>query len=1167
VVHRDIKPSNIFLRDGSIDHATLIDFGIARRRRGDRVLVTQTGVLLGTPEYMAPEQARGQTDVGPAADVFSLGCVLFECLTGRPPFVGDHVTAVLAKILFDDPPKLLQFRPDLTPQLEALVGRMLAREPGERIADGAAVVQALRALPTLTDLPAPPRAAAPLDGGGEQHFFSLVLAGEPTTLGEQATLQANLPPPSDELTQSLRRLGADVEALLDGTLAAAFPPAAGLAPGDRATLAVRCALLVKERRPGHLVSVATGRGIVSDGLPRGEGIDRAAALLRADAPPELVRADRLTAELVGRRFELRPLGPDSFAVLGEHTSLDESRPLLGKPTPCVGREQELGVLEGALAACVDEQSARVVVVRAGPGMGKSRLRHELLRRAVARVEGLDVIVGRADLMRAGAAYGLIGAALRQRWSLGPCDEPAEQRRKLREALARELPAAAAERACEFLGEMCGVPCDEPSAPMLAARRDPKLMLAQQTDAFIDLLRAACERAPVLLVLEDLHWGDAPSFALVDAALRVLADRPLLVVGLARPDIDEHFPNLWKARGVQDLKLAPLSRRAAERLIHHALGRDFDAEQVARLLDRSGGHPLFLEELIRAAAAGKHDGAPETVLAMLHHKLLRFDPGLRRALRAAATFGEVFWRGGLQALLGRDGPVDVGPLLHALVEHELVVPQAGSRLAGEVEYAFRHALLREAAYSLSSAEDLARDHLLAARFLERSGERDPRVLAEHCLRAGARDEAAAWILAAAIDSYRACDSAGVLALVDRGVACEPRGEVLAGLHAMASWVHAWNFNATQSEAHRERAVEHAVPGSPWWCSASTGQINHAVYNGDLDRFHALVDLYLATDPLPEAEPVYVQGVATFISLYALLGLRAPAVAALRRLHAIGDRHPRDSGAQAWMAIARSDFHRSLAPDPAGQLAEAEAAARRFAESGDRRNGFFAEVLRGQAEGETGLLAEGEATLRGCLAEAEAMQDPFYIAMASLHLAAALGTRLDPGARAEALALAERILRLPAVSRGYRGWAHAIIAHVLLDRGEIERASEHAEQAAQVPATNVLRLRIAAALRMRIALGRGALAEARALATVELAVLGTIAAGYVEVPVRLTIADVLYACGERQAALSLLGDVLRTITARARTIADPVRRARYLRDVPAHAEAHARARAWNLDVSAA
>ena len=94
IVHRDIKPSNMFLVGGQVDRLKLLDFGVARLVNA---VSTRSGMVVGTPGYMAPEQARGEPRVDARADIFSLGCVLFECLTGRPAFSGEHVYAVLAK--------------------------------------------------------------------------------------------------------------------------------------------------------------------------------------------------------------------------------------------------------------------------------------------------------------------------------------------------------------------------------------------------------------------------------------------------------------------------------------------------------------------------------------------------------------------------------------------------------------------------------------------------------------------------------------------------------------------------------------------------------------------------------------------------------------------------------------------------------------------------------------------------------------------------------------------------------------------------------------------------------------------------------------------------------------------------------------------------------------
>ncbi|HEX8703930.1 MAG TPA: serine/threonine-protein kinase, partial [Myxococcaceae bacterium] len=131
IIHRDIKPSNLFLCGGKVESLKLLDFGLARVEASSQP-ITGSKMMLGTPGYMAPEQVSNQEDITPAADIFSLGCVLYECLSGQPPFRAPHMAAVLAKILYTDPVPLRALRPELPIALQELVNRMLAKDPARR---------------------------------------------------------------------------------------------------------------------------------------------------------------------------------------------------------------------------------------------------------------------------------------------------------------------------------------------------------------------------------------------------------------------------------------------------------------------------------------------------------------------------------------------------------------------------------------------------------------------------------------------------------------------------------------------------------------------------------------------------------------------------------------------------------------------------------------------------------------------------------------------------------------------------------------------------------------------------------------------------------------------------------------------------------------------------
>ena len=144
VIHRDLKPGNLFLPERDLSRPLVLDFGIARVTRPGQT-ITRTGEALGTPGYMAPEQARGQRRIDGRADLFSLGCVLFRCLAGAPPFTGDPLSAML-KAVMEPAPRVSSCRRDIPPALEDLIQALLAKSPDARPRDAAAVEAALGAI-------------------------------------------------------------------------------------------------------------------------------------------------------------------------------------------------------------------------------------------------------------------------------------------------------------------------------------------------------------------------------------------------------------------------------------------------------------------------------------------------------------------------------------------------------------------------------------------------------------------------------------------------------------------------------------------------------------------------------------------------------------------------------------------------------------------------------------------------------------------------------------------------------------------------------------------------------------------------------------------------------------------------------------------------------------
>lgn len=144
IVHRDLKPSNVFLVRGATREVKLLDFGIAWAKAATRV--TATGTIIGTLGYMAPELADGMNDGDERADIFALGCVLFECVTGEQAYVGTNPMAILSKLLFEKPPRLQARMSGVPDELDALVGRWMSNHRDERPGNGHAAAEELRGL-------------------------------------------------------------------------------------------------------------------------------------------------------------------------------------------------------------------------------------------------------------------------------------------------------------------------------------------------------------------------------------------------------------------------------------------------------------------------------------------------------------------------------------------------------------------------------------------------------------------------------------------------------------------------------------------------------------------------------------------------------------------------------------------------------------------------------------------------------------------------------------------------------------------------------------------------------------------------------------------------------------------------------------------------------------
>ena len=822
VVHRDVKPANfVALSDATTDiQIKLIDLGVAHTR-GEPSL-TEDGFAVGTLHYMSPEQIRCERPVAPASDVFSLGVMLYELLCGVRPFADRDANALLAKILLHEPTRVRARNSEVSPALEQIVQCAMAKRASDRFASAMLMADALGDVSGVSVEPdaktvrhqVVPSAAltsgqeTTVTGAREQRVVAALFAGFASD-GTFETAAATF--------GEIMRVHRATLHVFPGSRAIAVFGADG-SSGDEVQWVARAALAARTRIAGIRLAIAACRvqvgesGLSEDAIQ--SGVDRLGRATTA------ILVDASTARLLDAGFRVEPAGSDHVLVAERGLDTDSNPKLLGHETSTVGRERELRNLDACLDECLSESAACAVLLTGPAGIGKSRLRYEWLRRLSARLASVKPYVARGDPVRAGSAFVLIAQWIRSSAGVADDESASVAHAKISTRVGRHVRASDVQRVSEFLCELIAAPVsDSASVQLTTAREDPTLMSEQLRRAWLDWLSAECAAGPVVLVVEDLHWGDLPSVNLINHALRTLEHSPLFVAAFARPEVHETFPKIWTNARLELMRVEGLLPKAAERLARQVLGDSIDAEVLGKLVERAAGNAFYLEELIRAAADGKTGTLPETVLLVVQVRLGKLSPAARRVLRVASVFGDSFWAGALVAPLGAEHDAEaVADMLRSLEADEIIERRSKSRYRREEEFGFRHALLRDSAYESLTEGDRTLVHRAAAKWLEHAGEADARVLARHCELGGDSARAVRWYTRAAERSFEGNDVDTAVSLAERGIALGAVGEALGALkliHGNALWVRGDLRPAQQSALE---ALVLLTRPSPGWYGA-------------------------------------------------------------------------------------------------------------------------------------------------------------------------------------------------------------------------------------------------------------------------------------------------------------------------------------------------------------
>jgi class 3 adenylate cyclase/tetratricopeptide (TPR) repeat protein len=479
--------------------------------------------------------------------------------------------------------------------------------------------------------------------------------------------------------------------------------------------------------------VVTGEPSAREMIVTGDAVNVAARLEQVAEPGEILLGEP-TYMLVRDAVRAEPSGP--LALKGKTKpvpawrliAVDPSLPGLARQfdAPLLGREAEIGLLEGAFVKTVAQRCCEVVTVLGQAGIGKSRLTSEFLSGVQGRA---TVLTGRCLPYGEGVTFWPLAEALRAAAGIVDEDSSVDARSKIRALLGDDSEDdAGRELIVERVAGALGLQAEAAEAvqeTFLALRR---------------LFEALAAERPLVLLFDDIHWAEPTFLDFLEYLGGWTRGIPLLVLCVSRPELAELRPG-WSTPSEfrWSLTLAPFSHEQSSRFIENLLsGSELDESLVARISSAAEGNPLYLEEFIRMlrdeGLLSRANGStvvqddlaslplPASIEGVLAARLDRLDAGERGVIERASVIGKIFWWGAVAALSPEAVRPAVGSHLQTLVRREFLLPDA-STFAGEDGFRFSHILVRDAAYGSISKLSRAGLHAAFAQWLEHAaGER-------------------------------------------------------------------------------------------------------------------------------------------------------------------------------------------------------------------------------------------------------------------------------------------------------------------------------------------------------------------------------------------------------------------------------------------------------------
>ncbi|TMI82460.1 MAG: hypothetical protein E6H04_04705 [Bacillati bacterium ANGP1] len=479
-----------------------------------------------------------------------------------------------------------------------------------------------------------------------------------------------------------------------------------------------------------------------------------AARLQQQAPPDTIVVDERTHAAIKAIARVEPLpaaGAGDFPDRPRWRVLE----LVDRPAakwlsaPLLGRADEVQLLVTLYRRTVENRKHQLITLIGAAGVGKSRLAEEVLSVLGRGPTPPNVLRGRCPAYGEGLTYWPLAEMLKQECRILDSDPPAVVTEKLHAGIHPvRFPALGAEDVHTILGGL-GTILGRKLADQRAGFPDPRdagdprssgASLLQSLKAF---LLAKAHSQPLVLLFEDLHWGEESLLELIEHFAIRGADAPIFILCLARPELLERRPE-WGARirNYTAISISALSLEHSRLLMAELLdGEAVPTDVREAILTKAEGNPFFIEEILRMLIDGgslvRAEGGwrwtaypleirlPDTIHGILASRLDLLPPLEKRVIQDASVAGRIFWFGTLTAA-GLHA-AEAAAALERLQERDLVEELTGSTLAGEREFAFKHALIPDVAYSTLPKAARSIKHLGFAEWLERTAQHNDEFL--------------------------------------------------------------------------------------------------------------------------------------------------------------------------------------------------------------------------------------------------------------------------------------------------------------------------------------------------------------------------------------------------------------------------------------------------------